>query len=150
MSSLFCIVANKVLPDYYVRKVVMFMFFLMGPYCLWGHRISHIYMLWVTRTTFMVLCFLVWVAHCWVLHVVQVSATSCCTTKGHPVVLSSENGLNFQGNAVVPLHGCHICPPLEFFWRHNSQKFLSEKQMLDTIISAVSYTHLTLPTTSRV
>ncbi len=42
---------------------------------------------------------------------VQVSATSICTAKGHPVVLSSEKGLNFEDNAVTPLYGCHICPP---------------------------------------
>ncbi len=41
------------------------------------------------------------VAHFLVLHLVQVSTTSCYTTKGHPVVLSSWKGLHFEGNAVV-------------------------------------------------
>ncbi len=40
---------------------------------------------------------------------VQVSATSSCTTKGHPVVHSSEKELNFEGNIVAPLYGCHFC-----------------------------------------
>ncbi len=47
---------------------------------------------------------------------VQVSATSSCTTKGHPVVLSLEKELNLEGNIVVvaPPCGCHICNPWKF------------------------------------
>ena len=75
---------------------------------------------------------------------VQVSATSSCTTKGHPVVLSSEKGLNFEDNAVTPLYGCHICPPWNFSEGIIYQKVLQEKQMLDIIISVrllSSFTH---------
>ena len=59
---------------------------------------------------------------------VQVSATSSCTTNGHPVVLSSEKELYFEGNIVAPPYGCHICPPWKFFRRHN----LSEVPVRET------------------
>jgi hypothetical protein len=55
---------------------------------------------------------------------VQVSATSSCTTKGHPVVLSSEKELYFEGNIVAPPYGCHICPPWKFSEGITYQKFL--------------------------
>ena len=57
----------------------------------------------------------------WVLHLVQVSATRSCTTKGHPVVLFSEKGLNVEDSIVAPTYGCHICPSWNF-WNRNSCK----------------------------
>ncbi len=126
-SSLFCLVANKGLHDISVER---------GS-CLisscWDLIISVVtgFLTFIccgfTRTKFMVLCFLVWVAHCWVLHMIQVSATSSCTTKGHPVVLSSEKELNFEGNIVAPPYGCHK-PSKEFFRRLN----LSEVPVRET------------------
>ena len=49
---------------------------------------------------------------------------SDCTTKGHPVVLSSSKELNFEGNVVAPLYGCHICPPWNASEGITYQKFL--------------------------
>ena len=66
----------------------------------------------------------VWVAHSWVLHLVQVCTITDCTTKGHPAVLSSERGLNFEGYVVAPIYGCHVCPPWNVSEGISYQKFL--------------------------
>ena len=49
MSSLFCIIANKGLHDFSVKKVFMLIFFLMGQYCFCIHRVTHIYVLWIHK-----------------------------------------------------------------------------------------------------
>ena len=49
---------------------------------------------------------------------------SDCTTNGHPVVLSSQKGLNFKGYVVAPLYGCHVCSPWNVSEGISYQKFL--------------------------
>ena len=91
--------ANKGLHDFSVKKVVMLIFFLFEPF---SHRVTHIDVLWVHKNKVHGDIVFVLVAHFLVLHLVQVSAISSSTTKGHPVVLSSE-GRNFKRKNVVPL-----------------------------------------------
>ena len=60
MSSLFCIIANKGLHDFSVKKVFMLIFFLMGQYIVsvFTGLLTYMYC-GFTRTKFMVLCFCV-------------------------------------------------------------------------------------------
>ena len=71
---------------------------------------------------------------CWVLHNALVSATSSCTTTGHPVVLSSEKGQNYEGDVWVPHYGCHICSHWNLL-KVKPIRSSDENQMLDTNLS---------------
>ena len=124
--------ANKRSHDFSVKKVATLI-----SYCL-NILVTGLLTLMCcgfTRRKFMVLLCLCWLLIFWVLHLVQVSATSSCTTKGHPVVLSSKKGLNVEGGIVAPTYGCHICPLWKFSEGITYQKFLYEKHMLDIIFS---------------
>jgi hypothetical protein len=65
------------------------------------------------------------------------------------VVLSSENILNFKGNGVAPPSGCRISPPWNISKGITYQMFLSEKQILDTIISVRPFSSFTQTSESR-
>ena len=69
-----------------------------------------------------------------VLHHALVSAISSCTTTGHPKVLSTEKGQNYEGDILVPYPGCHICS----YWNLLKVKPIrssDENQMLVIIFS---------------
>ena len=106
--SLCCIGANKVVHVFSVEKVIMFDFFLLGHDSLFRHRIT---MLWFHKNKIHGPLFPSVDCLWWVFHNVMVSATSSCTTAGHPVVLSSEKGQNYEGDTRVPTGGCHIFSP---------------------------------------
>ena len=95
-----------------------------GTWQFFGHRDYSLYMLWVTKNKVHGAFVFVLVVHSLVLHLVQVSAMSDCTTKGHPVVLSSQKGLNFKGYVVAPIYGYHVCPPWNVSEGMTYQKFL--------------------------
>ena len=107
-----------------MKKEVILIFFLLEHLQFFGHRDYSLYMLWVTKNKVHGAFVFVLVAHSRVLHFVQVSAMCGCTTNGHPVVLSSQKGLNFNSYVVAPLYGCHVCPPWNVSEGITYQKFL--------------------------
>ena len=111
ISSLFCIGANKVLHVFSVWKMIMIDLFLFGHDSLLSYRITHIYMLWVHKNKGHGALFPCVGCSFWVLHLFVFSATSGCTTNGHPVVLSFERDKTTKVTVWVPNYGCHVCPP---------------------------------------
>ena len=109
-------------------------FFLLGHNSLLHHRITHISMLWFHKNKGHGALFSCVVCSCWVLHHALVSATSICTTTGHPVVLSSEKGQNYEGDIWVPHYGYHICSHLNLL-KVKPIRSSDKNQMLDTIFS---------------
>ncbi len=79
-----------------VEKVIMFDFFLLGHYGLLHYRITHIYILWILKNKGRGALFTCVDCSWRVLNHALVSATSSCTTTGHPVVLSLEKGQHYE------------------------------------------------------
>ncbi len=90
ISLLCCIGANNVLQVFSVQIMIMFDGFLFGHASLSNYRITGIYMLWFHKNKGHSACFMCVGCLYRVLLCMLVSATCHCTTKGHPVVLSSE------------------------------------------------------------